>query len=45
MSATAKAFRVTRVPTTYVLDKGGKIAYAGYPDNSKLAAAIDDLLK
>jgi protein-disulfide isomerase len=45
MSATAKAFRVTRVPTTYVLDKGGKIAYAGYPDNSTLAAAIDDLLK
>ena len=45
MSTTAKAFRVTRVPTTYVLDQGGKIVYAGYPDNSTLASAIDDLLK
>jgi thiol-disulfide isomerase/thioredoxin len=45
LSATAKTFRVTQVPTTYVLDAGGKIVYSGYPDDSRLAEAIDDLLK
>jgi hypothetical protein len=33
------------VPTTYILDDRGKIAYEGYPDESTLAGVIDGLLK
>lgn len=44
-SATAQTFRVTQVPTTYILDAEGKIIYAGYPDDSGLAQTIDGLLK
>lgn len=44
-AAAAKKFRVTGVPTTYVIDPAGKIAWAGHPSGHDFAKAIDDLLK
>lgn len=43
-SETAKSFRVTGVPTTYLLSSEGKVAWAGHP-REDLAEAVDSLLK
>ncbi|MFO1476521.1 MAG: TlpA disulfide reductase family protein [Verrucomicrobiota bacterium] len=42
--APAKAFRVTGVPTSYVLDPEGKVVWAGHPFGSPYVAAVDALL-
>jgi len=44
-SAPAKAFRVTAVPTSYVIDQQGKIIWAGYPEAETISAMIDRLIK
>ena len=44
-SAPAKAFRVKRVPTTYVIDQQGKIAWAGHPAAEDFKTMIHGLLK
>lgn len=44
-SATAKTFRVTSVPTTYVIDQKGKILSESYPDPNSIAYQVDALLK
>lgn len=43
-SAPARAFRVNAVPTTYVIDAHGKIAWAGYPMEPMLSGAVDSAL-
>jgi len=43
-SAPATAFRVTAVPTTYVLDGQGKIVAAGHPASLNIAEIVDGLL-
>jgi cytochrome oxidase Cu insertion factor (SCO1/SenC/PrrC family) len=44
-SDTAKTFRVTGVPTTYVIDGQGKIVDAGYPDEDRISRMVDGLLE
>src|SRR5205085_4625240 len=44
-STPAKAFRVTGVPTTYILDAQGKIVAAGHPAGMPIAETVDDVLK
>jgi len=44
-SAPAKAFRVTAVPTSYVIDQQGKIIWAGHPEVETISATIDRLIK
>ena len=44
-SAAAKKFRVTAVPTTYVIDPEGKVAWAGHPSGKDFEQTIDGLLK
>jgi thiol-disulfide isomerase/thioredoxin len=45
MSAPAKTFRVTAVPTSYVIDAGGKIDEAGFPDEDRIVQTVNGLLK
>lgn len=44
-SSTAKTYRVTSVPTTYILDPKGTIAWAGYPAGDTVAAQVDRVLR
>jgi thiol-disulfide isomerase/thioredoxin len=44
-SAPAKAFRVTGVPTTYIIDGQGKIIRAGHPAAMNIGNEVDTLLK
>jgi thiol-disulfide isomerase/thioredoxin len=44
-SAPAKAFRVTAVPTSYVIDQQGKIIWAGHPEVENISATIDRLIQ
>lgn len=44
-SAPAKAFRVSGVPTTYIIDPQGRVAIAGHPAALPIAAKVDELLK
>ena len=44
-SKAAKAFRVTGVPTTYLLDAQGKIVWAGHPSGMDFGTAVDALIK
>lgn len=47
-STTAKAFRLKGIPTAYVLDSGGKVAWAGHPGNplrDPIAETVKTLLK
>jgi thiol-disulfide isomerase/thioredoxin len=44
-SASVKAFRVTGVPTTYIIDTDGKIVKAGHPAAMDIAAIVQTLLK
>ena len=43
-SAPATAFRVTGVPTTYLIDSHGEIVWAGHPSGMDLGASISRLL-
>ncbi|MGD0059610.1 MAG: thioredoxin-like domain-containing protein [Verrucomicrobiia bacterium] len=43
-SAAATTFRVTAVPTTYVIDPQGKIVMTGFPVGLPIARTIDGLL-
>jgi thiol-disulfide isomerase/thioredoxin len=40
-----KAYRVSSVPTTYLIDAQGKIVAAGIPESLDLARRVDQLLK
>jgi len=44
-SAPAKTFRVTGVPTTYIIDGRGKIIRAGHPAGMDIGEEVDTLLK
>jgi thiol-disulfide isomerase/thioredoxin len=44
-SAPAKAFRVTGVPTTYIIDGQGKIIRARHPAAMNIGNEVDTLLK
>ncbi len=44
-SASARAFRVGGVPTTYIIDAQGKIVVAGHPAGIPIADQVDYLLK
>lgn len=44
-SAAAKSFRVTGVPTTYIIDASGKIIVAGHPATMNLGQTVDAALK
>jgi thiol-disulfide isomerase/thioredoxin len=44
-SAPATTFRVTGVPTTYIIDQQGKIVWAGHPAGMDLGRTIDPLLQ
>lgn len=44
-SGPAKAFRVTAVPTSYILDSDGKILWAGHPEVATISSMIDRGLK
>jgi thiol-disulfide isomerase/thioredoxin len=44
-STPATTFRVTGVPTSYVIDPHGKIVWAGHPEGAALAATVERLLK
>lgn len=44
-SAPAKTFRVTSVPTSYVINQQGKIVYGGHPAVENISATIDRLIK
>jgi bla regulator protein BlaR1 len=44
-SAPAKTFRVSAVPTTYIIDSRGKIINAGHPASMKIGDEVDALLK
>lgn len=44
-SAPAHAFHVTGVPTTYIIDAGGKIIVAGHPASLNIADLVDAALK
>lgn len=43
-SATAQTFRVTGVPTSYVLDPQGKIVWSGHPFRDNVANEVDGAL-
>ena len=45
VSPPAKAFRVTGVPTTYIIDARGKIIGAGHPASLPVTETVDGLLK
>ena len=44
-AAPAKVFRVTGVPTCYIIDPDGKIAWAGHPAGLRLADEVEPLLE
>jgi len=44
-SVSANKFRVTGVPTAYVIDPQGKIVWAGHPSGMSFAKIVDDLLQ
>jgi thiol-disulfide isomerase/thioredoxin len=44
-SAPAKTFRVTAVPTSYVIDPRGKILWSGHPEADTISSAIDRQLE
>jgi len=44
-SSPAKTFRVTGVPTTYIIDRNGKIVDAGHPAGMDIGSEVDGLLK
>ncbi len=44
-SKPAKTFRVTGVPTTYIIDGQGKIIQAGHPAGMNIGNEVDTLLK
>jgi hypothetical protein len=44
-SAPAKAFRVSGVPTTYIIDAQGKIVRAGHPAAMNIDEIVDGVLK
>ena len=44
-SAPAKAFRVTGVPTTYIIDAQGKIVRPGHPAAMNIDELVDAVLK
>lgn len=44
-STPAQTFRVTGVPTTYLIDAQGKIVWAGHPSGADFGKKIDGLLK
>jgi hypothetical protein len=39
-----KTFRVNGVPTTYIIDKDGKIIRAGHPASMDIGQIVDGLL-
>ncbi|MGA2802307.1 MAG: TlpA disulfide reductase family protein [Verrucomicrobiota bacterium] len=45
ISTPAKTFRVTGVPTTYIIDTKGKIVNAGYPLEDWIVQIVNGLLK
>ena len=40
-----KAYRVSSIPTTYIIDANGKIAAAGLPEDLDISRRVDQLLK
>ena len=44
-SVPAKAFYVTGVPTSYIIDAQGKVVWAGHPGGMDFGKAVDHLLK
>lgn len=44
-AAPTKAFRVSGVPTCYIIDPNGKIAWAGHPAGLRLADVVKPLLE
>jgi hypothetical protein len=44
-STPAKEFRVTAVPTSYIINQQGKIILSGHPEAENISAIIDRLLK
>jgi thiol-disulfide isomerase/thioredoxin len=44
LSAPAKAFRVTGVPTTYIINAQGKIVVGGHPAGIRIDEEVDRLL-
>jgi thiol-disulfide isomerase/thioredoxin len=44
-SVPAKTFRVTGVPTSYLIDAQGKIVWAGHPAGADFGKMVDGLLK
>jgi len=44
-SAPAKAFLISAIPTTYIIDAQGKIAISGHPASLPIAQTVDSLLK
>jgi hypothetical protein len=44
-SAPARAFHVSGVPTTYIVDAGGKVIVAGHPAALNIADQVDAALK
>jgi thiol-disulfide isomerase/thioredoxin len=44
-SAPAKTFRVTGVPTSYVIDQQGEIVWGGHPAGASFDKTVDRLLK
>ena len=44
-SVPAKTFRVTGVPTSYLIDAQGKIVWAGHPAGADFGRMVDGLLK
>ena len=43
-SAPAQKFRVTGIPTTYIIDPDGKIVEAGHPAGMQIPERINELL-
>ena len=44
-STVAKTFRITHVPTSYVIDPQGRIVWAGFPDEDALPRRVDAQLE
>jgi thiol-disulfide isomerase/thioredoxin len=44
-SEPAKSFRVTSVPTSYVIDSEGVITFSGHPQKESIIQAVDRSLK
>lgn len=40
-----KAYRVSSIPTTYIIDPQGKIAASGLPENLNISRRVDEILK